>query len=275
MNLNIEKMKMIYINTLHKEYRNKALIFLLIFTLLAIAVLNGMVSWIYESFLDPNLGNTIGDKSAYVFFYFINFWASLLGVLLGAGTIRSDFEDNVMSQLLSFPIKRSEYLLARILGTWTIVLIFFVISLTAALALLSISAKEFFFGFDTILALGVCSLQFLTSITIAVVLSYYLPKIFTLLSALFLTSLMSTANVYYSGKEFFHTLTENGVSFIKVVGALFHAFLPRVGEISTVTNDLLMGKGLEDFPFLTFSHFILSYSLLFFIASFILKRKDL
>jgi len=275
MTFNIEKMKMVYVNTLHKEYRNKALIFLLIFTLFAIAILNGMVSWVYESFLDPNLGNTIGDKSAYVFFHFISFWASLLGVLLGAGTIKSDFDDNVITQFLSFPIKRSEYLFARIMGTWSIVVVFFLISLTTALLLLTISAKDFFFGFETILALFVSSFQILTSITIAVVLSYFLPKIFTFMAALLTTSLMGTANVYFTDKEFFEALVANGVSFFKLMGGVLHAFLPRVGEISSYTNDLLMGKGLSTFPWLTFGHFILSYGLLFLIASFVLKKKDL
>jgi ABC-type transport system involved in multi-copper enzyme maturation permease subunit len=273
--MNIQKMKMIYINTLHKEYRNKALMFLLGFTLLAIVLLNGMVSFFYESFMDPKLGNFIGDKSAYVFFYFISFWTSLLGVLLGTGTIRSDFDDNVITQFLSFPIKRSEYLLARIFGTWTIVIGFFIISLATALILLMISAKGYYFGIESFIALMVSSLQILASITIAVVFSYFMPKVFAMMASLFLTSVIGSANAYFAGKEFFATLLENGLNFTKLMGGIMHAFLPRVGNISAFTNKLLMGSEIESIPWVTFGHFILSYAFLFLIAAFVLQRKDL
>ena len=112
-------------NTLQKEFRNKTLMFLLVFTLGVILVVTALFRFLYD-YTEGNQGQAmltgfVGDPFV-VFYYIISIWNAVLAIVLGVNCIKSDERCSVMPQLLSLPIKRSDYLIARIVGSWIIII---------------------------------------------------------------------------------------------------------------------------------------------------------
>lgn len=272
--MNIYNFKMIFTNTLSKEYRNKSLLFLMIITVCFLFGLNSFVTHIYNNFIDNNsLGGVIGDKTMIGLFYFINFWASFLGVLLGVNCIKSDFESGVISQILSFPIKRSHYFLARILGTWFMVNLYFIFSLGLALVLLSFSSKTIIFSAPMITAFFMSNLNILAAIFFGSVMSLFLPKLFSFISVIVLSSLISMANGMVNSDGVTSFVTE--LSIYKVAGLFLHYTFPRMGDLNSIIGTALLGTQSTISIPVTLAHFAFTFVLLYGVVQFFFKRKEI
>lgn len=272
--MNFRNFKMIFFNTINKEYRNKGLLFLTIITIAFLLGLNAFFSYVYQNFVDnSSLGGVIGDKTMIGLFYFVNFWASFLGVLLGVNCIRSDFESGVVSQILSFPIKRSEYFLARVLGTWSMVNLYFIFSLILALALLSLSSKVLIFSTPMIYAFLLSNLNILAAILFGATVSLFLPKLFSFISVIILSALISMSNsmVNSSGVEAFI----KDLNLYKVVGLVLHYTFPRMGDFNTIIGSFLLGRTNTISIGLTLGHFAFSFLALYAIVQFFFNKKEI
>ena len=118
--MNWNKISVIFENTLAKEWRNRFLIFLFILTVAVILIVNVVMNYIGQ--IPGVLADaTLANKKLYIFFYIINSWNIFLSIMMCVNCVKSDLNGGVYSQILSFPVKRIEYLFSRIFGTSTLV----------------------------------------------------------------------------------------------------------------------------------------------------------
>ena len=270
--MHFQKMITIFKNTLNKEYRNKALIFIFVLTIGMILLLTSLMSYLQEQFIDADSMAMVSDKTMMVFFFCINAWTGFLGILLGAGCIRSDFNSGVISQILSFPIKRSEYIIARVAGTWAIVIFYYFISFILGTVLLSVSTESFVFNPIMLLAFLSSSLTILASILISILFSLYFSKIYTFISVGIVSMLISYTNNYFLERSFSDVF--ESFSVFKTIGLFIHNLLPRIGEVSAITNAIVLDNEFNTSPVVTFVHFGVTFAFLLIIVNWIFKKRD-
>lgn len=272
--MNILKVKTLLHNTITKEYRNKALLFFLILTLTVITLANSLVSFLTEAFLSASpQAAMLGDKSFFVMFVVITFLTTLISVLLGTNCIKSDFESSSIGQILAFPIQRVEYLGARIFGAWITAIMFFIISVCYTAFLFSLSTKGSFLTGSVVFAILSASTNLLTTITIAAILSLYLPKLFAFIATFGIRILIMSANTYFANEsmgEIFQNMT-----FYRFFGAIIHFFFPRMQPMESITKSVLEGKTLDFDNFVLFGHYFVTYIILFSLLSLFFSRKEI
>ena len=128
--------KYIYFNTIQKEIRNKSIWSLLIMTSIVIIVLNTLLNFLLQmasEFQMTGAGMELGSLPLNLFYTLIDFFSTVIAIIIGVNSLKSDEENGVNIQLLSFPVKRWEYLVARVLGSWTIVVSYYIYSIILAL----------------------------------------------------------------------------------------------------------------------------------------------
>ncbi|OUR97100.1 hypothetical protein A9Q84_12275 [Halobacteriovorax marinus] len=272
--MNLLKTKALLHNTITKEYRNKALLFLLIFSLGVITLANALVNFISETFLVNNPQAAIlGDKSFFVMFMVITFLTTLISVILGTSCIKSDFESSSIGQILAFPIQRVEYLGARIIGAWITSIMFFIISIGYTAFLFSLSTKASFISGPVILAILTASANLLTTITIAAILSLYLPKLFAFIFTFAIRILIGSSNAYFA-KDSFSEIFQD-MSVLKFFGAMIHFFFPRMQPMEVFTKELLEGKSVGLDNIALFGQYFVTYIILFSLLSLFFSRKEI
>jgi ABC-type transport system involved in multi-copper enzyme maturation permease subunit len=267
--------KTVYINTFQKEFRNKSIIFLLILTILIIFVINsvfGFFTGLLEGTTLPTDG-AIGKLPLNVFYTFLESWSVLVAVALGVSIVQSDEENNVMAQLLSFPIKRWEYLLARILAGWTIVVLYYIFSISFAQFLFYTSSKVFLASEQLIYAMVNSCLVILPAILISVFFTMFTSKIISFIMTFIATGIVNWANFSIGSTPFEEILDK--LDGLTAFGATIHYLFPRVGTLASFTGQILQGKDLSFSLYtMTYLHFFATAFLFFLLLSFIFKRKD-
>ncbi len=268
------KFKVIYFNTFQKEFRNKSLIFLFVLTTLVIFILHtlfGSLTELLEGSPLPQDG-VLAKLPLNVFYLFIDSWSLLVAAVIGVSVVQSDQESNVISQLLSFSVKRWEYLLARVLAGWSIVILYYFYSLGLVEILFYSSSKEFLASGQVLFAMINSCFILLPAILFAIFYSLYAPKIIAFVLTFFSTFVISWANYSMADKSFSQVF-EN-LDFKIVFYSFLHYLFPRVGTLNQFTNEILQGKDFElSFYGLTFVHYIGSSLLVFLALSFLFKRK--
>ncbi len=264
--MDFDKSITLLINTIQKEYRNRSLIFLLLFTGLLIFMINGAVDFIAD-----NRGLSFNGKMT-VLYLIIGGWNCFIAGLLGAGCIQSDQENNVILQLLAFPIRRSEYLLSRILGTWLIVVAYYGISLAMGFAAFSVSSGTAVIKGNIIISLFISSLAILATVMLAVFFSLFMPRLAAFLSTVFAWIFIELANHSLAEvplKEIFSNLDLSGLA------ALFlHFGLPRIGTVNSISRAVFMDRDCNLNLWLEGLHFGLTSSLLFAVILLIFRTKE-
>ena len=81
-------------------------------------------------------------KKIGMFKFFINFWTSVLCLLFGTSSIRSDEEAGILGQILTLPIKRGEYLLG-VTRASLLVSAFYIIMVIIGTVIFALSGKGF------------------------------------------------------------------------------------------------------------------------------------
>lgn len=282
MNFFSNQVKTIYFNTFQKEIRNKSIVFLFILTTIIIFMINALFGFFSE--LMGGIGDTEGmvDMAQMgglsklplnMFYMFIDSWSLLVACALGVSIVQSDTDNNVMIQLLSFPVRRWEYLLARILGGWTIVIIYYFYSIGLAQFLFYNSSKEFLIGGNTIYAIINSCLILLPALLLAVFYTLYSPKMIAFILSFLSTFIVSWANYSMVNRSLSDVMGEGGV--LNYFYGLIHYALPRIGTLNSFTSGILQGKEFNTGLYsVTFFHYIGTVVLFFILLSFIFKRKD-
>lgn len=270
--------KQIYKNTIQKEIRNKSIWSLLVMTSLVIVILNAILGFILQvaaEFQTGGAGIELGALPLNAFYTLIDLLSTVIAIIVGVNCLSSDEENGVNVQLLSFPVKRWEYLLARILGSWTIVMAYYVYSIVLASILFSISSREFMVGYQVFMALINTSLIILPTITIAVLFALKLPKLFAFFFSFFFMLFISYSNVTVGRAEFEQFISD--LSFIKILALPIHFLMPRIGTLSSFTNAILYNEDLvlgADY-FGNLAHYAVASGILFMFVAWILKRSDI
>jgi hypothetical protein len=217
----------------------------------------------------PDLG-TIKIMS---FYSFISFFSGLIGLMLGTACIRSDEASNVLQLLLALPLRRSEYLLSRVVGTWLIVICFYIISLGTAFLLFAVSGDKFS-HIGPLFSSMIITLVLvpLPMIMIGQLLSLFLSQTFATMLGLSLTFLLVYCNIHHVSDTFVTGMVSVHSVWDGFVW-LVHLIFPRIGVLGKTAQEILMEKPLTVSLPLEIFHYIFSCGLLFFITLGLFKRK--
>ena len=234
----LNQIKTLYIDTLKKEYRSKTLITLLILTIGMVLVANSLLHFIIDYFAGEAISkDELSSLSLNAFYNFIDLWSVFIAALIGVNTLRSDFSNNVIPQLLAFPVRRIEYLLARLVGAWSIVMAYYCFSVVFAGILFSISTGHFVMGGQFILALFNSSLIVFAALSFALALSLFFPRLIAFFMTIVFSAILSTSNAFVGSSYIESALADYG---------LWHFFLyflywvfPRIGTLNGYTNEIL------------------------------------
>ncbi len=235
------------LNTFQKEYRNKVLIFLSILTILILLGVNAGLDFLAKQAGDKTGPEEIIKYKLGLFYMIIGWWSGLLAGILGVNCVRSDFEHRMIAQILSFPIRRFEYLLARIAGSWLLVVIYYLVSIGLALIYFSYQSKGLAFEWKILGALSVSSLSMLVYVVLGALLSLFMPKLLGFLTLLLTGFFMNVSNAFFIHKTFAETFQD--INVFKAIGVFFHHALPRVGVVSEFASIVQGRTQVESFDF--------------------------
>jgi ABC-type transport system involved in multi-copper enzyme maturation permease subunit len=246
-------------------------------TSLVIIVLNALLNLLLQlagEFQMAGAGMELGSLPLNLFYTLIDFFSTVIAIIIGVNSLKSDEENGVNIQLLSFPVKRWEYLVARVLGSWTIVVSYYVYSIILAAVLFSISSRDFMMGFQIFFGLVNTSLIILPTIIIAIFFSFFLPKLFAFFFSLFFMGFVSYANVTFSSMKYTEFMDK--ISIMKIIAFPVHLFLPRTGVLSSSTNAILYNpeEPISAMYYGNLAHYCVSIVILTAIVAWFLKRKD-
>lgn len=271
--MNTIQIKALILNTITKEYRNKAILFFMVIIFSIISLANILMNFVYENFINTSGGQSlIGDKSLLVLFTIVSFIMTIISTVLGLSCIKSDFDSTSITQILSFPIKRIEYVGSRIFGSWVIAVFAFVVSILFTAFLISSKGTVSLFTPNLFLAIMTASLNMLTVITIAACMSLFIPKIFAFVFSFIFRYLISSSNVAFSMDSFQSVDT---FSFSKIFAGFFHFLFPRIQPMDTLTHSLLAGVSVDFSMVALFGHYFVTYIFLFIILNWLISRKDI
>lgn len=271
--MNFHQISVLYLNTLQKEFRSRTLLSLFVMTVGMIFVVNLLLKYFEEDVMTGMGLQAVGMGALNIFLIIIGLWSIFLSVLMGTGCIKTDLDDGAIPILLTFPVKRFEYLLARILGTWSIVLGYYLFSILLASLTFSVSSGELVFGFNVIAALLSTGLILLASVLLAAFIGLFLPKLIAFFCTYVLTWIITYANgqAIKGGLDNFFSEFSAGKGFIFV----FHHFFPRLLVFDDIRNALLFGKEIPVPVWINLGHYVLSFGLIFFVMSWVFRRRNL
>lgn len=230
-------------NTFQKEWRNRGFIVLAVLTVLLIALVTQGAHWAIGKATSQAGTVKISDleqmaKTALSAFYMvISVYSGLLGALIGVNAVRTDYESRVISQILSFPIHRQDYLSSRILGAWLLVVLYYVAALVLAVLVFSARNQVMAFNWGLLVHLTLNSLSILFYVLMGVVFSLTLPKILGFVLSAMLGFFAFVADKSLGGKPLGELFTD--VGFFKSIGLVFYFLFPHVGNVGNISDQLL------------------------------------
>ncbi|MBL6991551.1 MAG: hypothetical protein ISR65_17330 [Bacteriovoracaceae bacterium] len=269
-----KKLGVLYLNSFLKEYNSKTLISLFVLTIIIILLIISV-----DNFASKNLGQSIEmtglfGKKIILFYGIISMWNGVLATLLGVNCVKSDYEFNLLPQLLAFPLSRSHYLAIRILGAWTIVELYYLVSLILGISLFSITDSTFNFDIKVFYAFAICSITTLIIISLSVFFSLLFNKLISFIITIFTSMAVAMSNSYYSEHPIFEkSLSE--FNLFTALGAFFHCLLPRLETFNKISNLVLANKEVNFNLWAEFGHLFFSLALLYLITLQLFKRIEI
>ncbi|MBF0206479.1 MAG: hypothetical protein HQK53_06285 [Oligoflexia bacterium] len=291
--ISFRRIWVLLVNTVQKEYYNRSLIFLFVFTLLVIYLDHRLFNFLNNSFslfssLSPSpvsspVVNLVKTKFS-VFYVFVSIWSIIISIILGAGIVRSDMSMQVISQILSWPITRAEFLLGRIFGAWSMVLAYYLLMSVFAVVLFAgdtfSSDGWTLLGMCTYLgrmglAFFYCSLVMIPIITLGVLLSLYFAKAWAGILTSIITALIFNANHTFASKETFMELFDSLSSIGDYFYLAMHYLLPRLGVYLEIGQKIFFSSELSlGYCLVQTVHFIFAYLLLLLLLIYFFRRKE-
>lgn len=259
-------------NTIYKEYRNKTLIFAIILTLIIILIMRSILALDFFKQEDVLNAQLIISKALMVFYAIITFWNHILAALLGVNTIKSDFEFGVTEQILSFPIKRLEYLLARLFTVWLLVNAYYLFSLIIAALAFQQATGNYYLSSDLILSYLISSINLIVVITLAVLFSLILNKIQAFILVLIVNFIIGYTNYQFHNTSFEEMFSS--VGFMKATGIIIYFLFPHSGTVEKYAKDTLFDNATEFNHIFEWGHYTLTFAILLFITYWLFRRKE-
>ena len=263
--MTIKLNKTLILNAIQKEYRNRTLIFLLALSIFLIYAING-----FMDFFGGGLAPAAGKLA--VLYGIISAWGGLLGLLLGSGCISSDRSSSVMPIILALPVSRGEYLLARALGTWLIVLGYYAISLMLGFLAFSISSTGLAIEPRVLLAFGINALTILAAITLGIFFSLFMNRTRAFLMSLLTSWAIMASNSVLANQGLAEQFSN--LSLMKGLALGIHYLLPRLSNMGDMAQAVLTAQPLTLNPLVEGAHFVLTLGLLALAALVVFKRQD-
>jgi len=260
--------KTLVLDTLKREYKNKFLYFLTFLSIIILLALNYGLEIFLRSFKDSASIINIGQRSLEIYYYFINSWSFVLAVVLGSQIIRTDFSLKMIGQILSFDIKRSTYLYARLVGGWLIVFIYYLLFFIIATITISFHLDTFELHFGLILAFILSSLLNFFVILMSVFLSLYLNKIATTMTMFLFIAVISYSNVAFSTQGFSFYQTD-------FINQFFYILFPHLGLINKWASVYIFSSEIKAFPFLDLIHFFITTGVWATAFSLTFRKRDI
>jgi ABC-type transport system involved in multi-copper enzyme maturation permease subunit len=261
-------------NTIEKEWRSKALIFLMILTIISLFIVGGVVTLMKETFTVSSGMDVVGGQAMNIFFWVVNLWNVFLSVYFGISTITTDRESGVVVQLMSFPITRFEYLVGRILGCWCVVFFYYTVATLLGMSGLSVSAGEWIGGIPMLWAFFLSSITWLIAITIAIFIANFMGKLAAFITMFFVNLMMWSSFTYFNNNDMLEMLKTFSIT--KYIGAVIYSVTPHVSYWSSMVNEKLFqvesGKGISLFESL---HLVGAYALLLLVLWQVFRKKEL
>ena len=257
--------------------RSRMLYFLTAATAVVVVLSKYLLSIVFEKFFADWEPSNFSDVALEFFLFGISIWTVFLALFLGISTVRGDLEDGVLRQLLSFPIKRFEYLMARVLGVGTIVATFYLFSLGIFLV---IFAKEWGIQVSLtslLLSFVINTVVIIVAVGLAVSVSLFAKGIFALGISLFLVFLLFLSNNHFEGTHLTEIFKGSNTSFSLVfcAGLFFHLCFPRVGVLSDVAKAIVLEREISVIWWQESLHLLLSFVALCFLTTWFLRRKEI
>ncbi len=259
-------------NTIQKEWRSKTLLFLLVTTVLIVLLASVGLSYVKNNVLTDSPLEGLAQTTLGVFFWGINFWSFLVATFVGVSTVRSDFESGVISQMLTFPLSRKDYLLGRLMGSYAIVTGYYIISMLICVFSISWAVGEFLLSPSLLLGVFIISLSNLVAITTAMIIAFKFGTIQSFILNVLLTFSIGFANNFYGEKGFIEGLKPFG--FIKAVGALIHLFIPHTALWDGWGNSFILSQSSKFKVGIEIPHFMITYFMILLVGLFIFRRRE-
>jgi ABC-type transport system involved in multi-copper enzyme maturation permease subunit len=259
-------------DTILKEARSKTLIFLFGATTLLILLANSLLK-LYISEV-PQTGQAVlnASSSLSIMFSIINFWSLIVSAIFGISSIRSDFQEKIIYQYLSFPISRTQYMFSRIFGTWLLVFGYYLYSYLLAAILFSFASKTIALHWTHLISMGLMGLYVLIVIFISFVYSMMadkIPAFLLLFATIIVISASSNSMRILEYSEYFKDL-----SIFKIFAILVYCLLPRVNYVAELASAVMFHEEIRLNLPLESLHFIMTSLVMMYFANRFIKKKD-
>lgn len=282
------KIKALIVNTLIKEFHHKTLLFLMVLTVLIMVLTHKILNMISVPLeqLSINIPGLV-EKKMTAFYTIISVWNSFLALFMGVQTVKSDFENKTIDQILCLPINRLTYMVTRLLGTWLIIMIYYSVSLILAFMMFTIGNLSFDQMGELMAMLGRYLLSLLTNgftfmvlITVGILFSLYLSKFVSFVLSMFLASLITFSNLYVSSltnPPADAALLTPPAEFTWTQGLAYtvHYVFPRLGKMNELTTAILQKSQISFNIPLHLTHFVFTYFLLGALLIYLFQKKDI
>ncbi len=234
----LKKMFLLTMNTIEKEYRNRSLLFIFALTLLVLFLVNAALNFFSNPLGAETMELSLAARKMSIFYTVISLWSGLLSVIIGVNAVRSDFDSSVASILLSLPIKSIHYLFARVIGSWLIIMGYYLFSITMALFVFGIES-----GISDILS-KILHSYFYTSLgtlfllLLATFNSLLMPRLFAMMITLAVSGFAITTPTTTSGVELCNSFKKNGMLFFLPFTTLLRALVKSTNSLFKILPDL-------------------------------------
>lgn len=268
--MNFLPFKIIFLNTIKREVRNNTLIFFLVLSILFIFGVNGAMD-LFNNLMEDNLfkGVDLASKKMTVFYFIIHTWNLILSSFIGIGLIRTDYRDGIIDQILSFPVKRFEYLFARALGGTFIVFGYYLISIICAFFIFGIFSGAFSMNLNLLYSMFIGIFYIFGVISITMFVSLFFSRISGLI-VLFLSYLF----ILKVGWDF-SDMASMSMNFSTIIKGLFYYLVPRFGVMTAITVKAADGAGISSTDWWQMGHYILALGLCWVFLTISFNKKEL
>lgn len=271
--LQFSQIRLIALNTLQKEMRNKTIMFLMLFTVVTIIAAFILVYTLLQDQTMEQMAQMLGYGISHFFIGLLGAWTLFISLLLGGHLVRSDMQEKVLNQLLALPIKRSEYLAARLIGGWLIIMGFYLFTGLLIFILFSTVSEQFVplsAFFSSLLSMGT---MVMATLLISIFISFYFPSIFSLVASIILLFIILASNNYFSQRDISDVLAQgDGLGLFL---SFFYYCFPRIGEINRLNTSVLSNLEVSEKILPIAGHSLAAFVLVFLTLTFLFKRKDL
>ena len=263
-------------DTVLKEVRSKTLIFIFLATTVAMILSHLVLSTIYnQSVIEGGAASLslAGADLLSINFRILNVISFTIATIFGISVFRSDFQNNIIYQYLTLPISRTEYFFTRVIGTWVLVLSYYLYAYILSTVLYSIAFKSNVLKGGHLVGFMILCVYLLVVIFLSSLFSLFMNKIAALFVT-FITTMISTAAFKtFSELPIQDFLTSLG--FFKIFGLIFYYLYPRLSFLDELAAYFISAQSTSVLNMWEQSiHFVLIVSIYVYIANYLLKKKD-